>query len=73
MGEKPSNGYSIDVKEVKIVGNYAAIYVVEKSPGKDETVTEALTYPIIQIKFNKLPSSIKILNYVTGESFLRLD
>ena len=73
MGEKKSGGYSINVKEVKIEGNYVAIYVSEKSPGKDEIVTDALTYPIVQVKFNQFPSRINILNYDTKESFPRLN
>ena len=69
MGRKPTAGYSIDVKEVKIEGDSATIYVIEKSPGKDDMVDDVLTYPIVQVKFNKLPSSVEVLNYETGESF----
>ena len=73
MGQMYSGGYSIKVKEVKIEGDIATIYVEEKSPGKYEIVTDALTYPIIQVKFYQIPSRIKILNYDTGESFSRLN
>ena len=73
MGQMYSGGYSINIKEVKTEGDIATIYVEEKSPGKDEIVTDALTYPIIQVKFYQIPSRIKILNYDTGESFSRLN
>ena len=73
MGQMYCGGYSINVKEVKTEGDIATIYVEEKSPGKDEIVTDALTYPIIQVKFYQIPSRIKILNYDTGESFSRLN
>ena len=69
MGEQARGGYSIDVKKIKIKGNSATIYVTEKVPGKEEAVTDALTYPIVQVKFNQFPSRITILNYETGERF----
>ena len=73
MGEKTSGGYSIEVKEVKIKGDSATIYVTEKSPGKEDIVTDALTYPIVQVKFNKFPSSIEVISYDSGESFPSLN
>ena len=69
MGEKQTGGYSIEIKKIKIKGNNVSIYVTEKVPGEDEIVTEALTYPIVQIKFNQFPSSIEVRNYETGEIF----
>ena len=72
MGEQASSGYSIGVKKIKIKGNSATIYVTEKVPGKGEVVTDALTYPIVQVKFNQFPSRITILNYETGERFRNL-
>ena len=71
MGEKPSGGYSIGVKKIKIKGTNVSIYVNEKFPGKDEAVTDALTYPIVQVKFNYLPSSVKVFNYETGDNYPR--
>ena len=43
MGQMYSGGYSIKVKEVKIEGDIATIYVEEKSLGKYEIITDALT------------------------------
>ena len=69
MGEKTTGGYSIDVKKVKIKGNSAIIYVREKIPGENEAVTDAFTYPIVQVKFNKFPTKITVLNYDTNETY----
>ena len=72
MGEKPSGGYSIQIQKIKIKGNKTSIYISEKVPGKDEAVTDALTYPIVQVKFNHLPSFVEVINYETGDIFPNL-
>ena len=72
MGEKPSGGYSIGIKKIKIKGSNVSIYVTEKVPRKDEMVTDAITYPIAQVKFNQSPSFVQVSNYDTGDIFLRL-
>ena len=72
MGEKPSGGYSIGIQKIKIKGNRVSIYISEKVPGKDEDVTDALTYPIVQVKFNHLPSFVEVINYETGDTFPNL-
>ena len=69
MGQKPSSGYSIDIKKVKIKGEIVTIYVNEKVPGREEMVDDVITYPIVQIKFNHLPSEVTILNYDSGDKF----
>ena len=72
MGEKPTGGYSITIKKVKIKGLDIIIYVSEKEPGIGLFVTQALTYPIAQIKLNAYPSQIQIVNYDNDEAFPRL-
>ena len=72
MGEKPSGGYSIGIKKIKIKGSNASIYVTEKVPRKDEMVTDAITYPIAQVKFNQSPSFVEVRNYDTGDIFQRI-
>ena len=69
MGEKTTGGYSIGIQKVKIKGNKVSIYVIEKVPGMNEMVIQAFTYPIIQIKFNYLPSTVEVINYETGDIF----
>ena len=69
MGEKNTGGYSIGIQKIKIKGNSVSIYVTEKVPGKNEFVTQAFTYPIVQVKFNHLPSKVEVINYETGDIF----
>ena len=69
MGEKPTAGYSIVIEKVKIKENTVLIYVSEKVPGKDDMVDDVITYPFIQVKFNRLPSIIEIIDYETGEKY----
>ena len=66
MGKMPTSGYSIDIKKIKIKGNNASIFVTEKIPNGGDNV---LTYPIVQIIFNHLPSSVEVINYETGENY----
>lgn len=44
-GEKPTGGYSIKIKEVVIEGDRVKIYYTTTSPGPDDIVTQAFTYP----------------------------
>ena len=69
MGEKSTGGYSIGIQKIKIKGNNISIYVTEKVPGMDDIVTDAFTYPIVQVKFNHLPSTVEVINYETGDIF----
>lgn len=69
MGQMPSSGYSIEIEKVKIKKDNALIYVSEKVPGINEGVDTVLTYPIAQVKFNHLPSSVEVINYDTGEEY----
>ena len=67
MGEK-TVGYSIEIKKIKIKGNNVSIYIVEKEP-INIMISDFNIYPIVQVKFNHLPSYVEIINYVTGEIF----
>ena len=69
MGQMPSTGYSIEIKKIKIKGNNAQIIVTEKVPPKDVGEDTVLTYPVVQVKFNHLPSSVEVINYETEESY----
>ena len=72
MGEKTSGGYSIEIQKVKIKGNSVTIYVNEQIPKPGSVVTDAITYPIVKIKFNKVPDKIEVINNETGEKFKRI-
>jgi len=69
MGQMPSTGYSIEIKKVKIKGNNASIFVTEKVPPKNVGEDTVLTYPVVQVKFNHIPSSVEVINYETEESY----
>ena len=73
MGEKPNGGYSIEVRKVKVNRDTAKILVIEKVPGKNEVVTDALTYPIAQVKFNFIPSFVEVINFQTNVLFQKLE
>jgi len=69
-GRKPTSGYSINIKKVKIKGHSATVYVKEYEPhGPSDDV---LTYPIVRIKFNINPSSITIINSDNGKIYPKI-
>lgn len=53
MGQMPTGGYSIKVKNAQDIEGLTKILIEETVPGKDDMVTEALTYPYVIIKINK--------------------
>ena len=69
MGAKNSGGYSIEIKNVKIQKKDVYIIVTENSPGQGQTVTMDLTYPYVQIRFNRCPKILIIMNDETKEIF----
>ena len=71
MGKRPTGGYSIYIKKIKVKGDIITIDVTEKTPFEGEIVTEAETYPIIKIKFNSVPIIKEIINSDTQETYRR--
>ena len=69
MGKRPTGGYSIYIKKIKVKGLFVTIDVLEKSPFEGEIVTEAETYPIIKLKFNAVPTKVEIINIDTQETY----
>lgn len=71
MGQQPHSGFSIDVSKVEIIDNSATIYVEEQIPKEGEGISflTVLQYPIAQVKFNKLPSKISVVNSKTGKNY----
>lgn len=49
-GEKNTGGYSITVVRTELVGNELRVYCKLKSPGPDDMVTQAFTYPKVTHK-----------------------
>ena len=68
-GQKPSGGYSIKVDKIETEEKIATIYVYEIKPTKDEVVSTIMTYPVVQINFNPIPSRVYVFNNETEESF----
>ena len=69
MGERPTGGYSINIRKIKIKESSVTIYVTEKAPFEGEIVTEAITYPIISLRFNTVPHIEEIINSDTDETY----
>ncbi len=69
MGERPTGGYSIEVKSVTIDDNENVVVIVEENTEDMRTaVTEAFTYPVCQVTLSHSPKSIVIKN-TSGEIF----
>ena len=60
LGKRKTGGYSIKVTNVDIEGDNVTIYVEEKQPYPGDTVTQAITYPSVNIEFNKTPVNITV-------------
>ena len=56
MGKHSTGGYSIELRDIKVSGKDVTITVNERHPGETCTVTDALTYPYLVVKFNKKPN-----------------
>lgn len=52
MGEKPTGGYSINIKEAIEDDSKITLIVKETSPDSRTMVTQALTYPFTVVKVN---------------------
>jgi len=69
-GRKPTTGFSINIKNVKIKGHSATVYVKEyESKGANDDI---LTYPIVRIRFNIAPTSITIVNSDNGQIYPKI-
>ncbi len=73
LGEKKTGGYSIDVEKVIINGNNVTVYVNENSPKPSDVVTQAFTYPSVQIEFSRKPEKVIIINEKTKSPFKEID
>ena len=69
MGKRPTGGYSINIKKIKVKSLKVTIYVTEKSPKEGEKVSKAVTYPIVKIRLNAVPSIVEIINSDTQETY----
>lgn len=62
-GTKNTGGYSLELDKIHTnsIGN-TYIYVKEISPNDGDTVTQAITYPTIEIEFNKMPNHLTVID-----------
>ena len=69
LGEKPNPGYTIDISKIDIYGISAKIIIEEGTPDEDKNYPDVIAYPIIQVKFNKKPKNVTVINEETGDIF----
>jgi|GEM_PF-6530031 len=63
-GEKPTGGYDITIEKVEAEEDVLKVVVKETEPGKDEMVTQALTYPHVIVS---LEDAYETYQVVTAE------
>jgi hypothetical protein len=69
MGVRSSGGYSISIVDVFVdVGGNVVVLVSERSPGFDDFVSMAITYPVCKLVLDGVPDSI-VVRSVGGEVF----
>jgi len=71
-GQKPSAGYSIEIKEVIDNEGITGVTVAETSPAKGMMVAEVLTYPVDIVKLTGVTDNIN-LNFVEVDSDVNKD
>jgi hypothetical protein len=64
MGEKRSGGYAVEIKDAVERKGSLVVTVLEKSPGPDSIVTEALTSPfhLVAVKRSTLPVQWRVVS-----------
>lgn len=67
-GEKPTGGFSVDVKYIEDNEGKTNILVDEKSPAPGDMVTQAITYPFVIVKAAGITNNFNIEN-TKGEKF----
>lgn len=65
MGEKPTGGYAVEIKEVATTGGNWVVDVKFVSPGPGDIVTQVLTYPYQFLKIKDDAFGIRVRD-VTG-------
>lgn len=71
-GLKATGGYTIEVESVQDNEGLTQIHVIETSPGPDDMVTQAITYPFTVIYMNGVTDRFEIKNQ-DEESFDMLE
>ncbi len=61
MGERTTGGYSIEIVEIVEMDDVIEVLIEETSPGEDDMVTMALTYPEHIVKMEKTEKPIEFI------------
>lgn len=69
MGTQNTGGYDLSIEKINIVNGGAQIHVKKTTPSEGEFVTEALTFPIVQVIFDKMPEYITVESLDDSQSF----
>ena len=70
LGQKNTGGYGLIISKVNIYDdNKVTIYLEEIMPNEKETVTQAITYPAVQIVFSEDVEIEKVINLDSGATF----
>ena len=73
LGTKNTGGYSVELDRIYTDNKGTTyIYVKEISPNNGDVVTQAFTYPTIELELNKMPTNIKVINNTTHEVYNEL-
>lgn len=67
-GEKKTGGYTITISETKVIGTELHVYFKTKSPGPDDMVTQAFTYPKATVTLDMSPETYKTYKVVLHET-----
>jgi len=70
-GEHSTGGYDIEIVDLQYDGSELTVVVKETSPGPEDIVTEAFTYPCCGVKLSLLPDSVCVKN-IAGVEFEEL-
>lgn len=68
LGKRTHGGYSIEVVDVKAIGDDITIVIRTTSPSINSNTTQAINYPTIRVSFNKKPNTYKVV-YEDGSVF----
>ncbi|MFO7612354.1 MAG: protease complex subunit PrcB family protein [Clostridia bacterium] len=72
IGEKPTGGYGIKVISVEDNEGMTNIIVEEISPGADDIVTQAITYPYVVVEMKGITDSFSIVS-TDGSEFVLIN
>jgi len=67
MGQRPSGGYGIKIKEIKKTKSGLEVYVLEHKPNPGDMVITMITYPCALVTIEKTVLPLKVITLTRGE------